>query len=409
MWIPKSEEEIIIAVNSDALEESAIFDAKTAFPSKNIEIAKDIAAMSNDGGVIIIGVGEDENKRLKNLTPVVLSGQPERISSIAHTSIAEPLRFHIHTIATSKDQSKGYIIIVIPPSERAPHMVIVNGDNRYYGRNAKGNFPLSEAEVGRLYERRKHLEVDLRALLENDIKQSPYISNSKLGYLFVFIQPIFELTDILERLGTPNKPTIRVCRDTVEMIANKNLLRIDYYPKFNPYQNDWEFTEKGLLGKISINNNLTDNAPGDALLIDIDSNGAGHLFCGRAAELENGNFYIYWPVIVGNTFNFLLFMGELYKQVDYFGMVDIGLAVTSIKGVVYHSPDHIFHKKYESECFKAVKRIDAISLIKPGIILETLEQMLSQFFKALTQGQENPFEKKNIRLKNSELSQDPEF
>ncbi len=67
MWIPKSEEEIVNAVNSDALEESAIFDAKVELPSKNIEIAKDIAAMSNDGGVIIYGIGEDENGRLRNL------------------------------------------------------------------------------------------------------------------------------------------------------------------------------------------------------------------------------------------------------------------------------------------------------------------------------------------------------
>jgi hypothetical protein len=405
MWIPKSEEEIVNAVNSDALEESAIFDAKTALPSKNIEIAKDIAAMSNDGGVIIIGIGEDENKRLKILTPVVISGQPERISSIAHTSIAESPRFHIDTIPTAKDPSKGYIIIVIPPSERAPHMVIVNGDNRYYGRNAKGNFPLSEAEVGRLYERRRHLDVDLKVLLENDIQQSPYVPNSKLGYLFAFSHPTLELTGVLDRIGTPSKPIGRVCRETVEMIAEQNLLQINHYPCFNQYRNNWEFTAKGLRGKISINDNIEEDVPKDALILDVDSNGTGHLFCGRAAQLENDGFQLFGSVIVCNAFNFLLFMGELYKQANYFGMVEIGLAITGIKGVVYNSQDRIFRhlrKKYESENFKAVKRVDAISLTKPNLTLEILEQMLAQFFKALTQGQENPFEEIKHNLKNSE-------
>lgn len=408
MWAPKKEEEILKAVNSDALEESSTFDVKAALPSKNIEIAKDIAAMSNDGGVIIFGIGEDKNGRLKIATPIPLNGEPERITSVAQTSITEPPRFHIRTIPTSKDSSKGYIVVEIPPSERAPHMVVVQGDHRYYGRNAKGNFLLSEAEVERLYERRKKLAVDLKALLENEIQQAPYPPHTKFGYLHVFARPTFELTGVLDRMGTPSMPTGRLFREIVERIAEQNLLKIEYYPRFQPYLNDWEFTAEGLRGKTSFGNDLKDDAPGDALFLRVDTDGMGHLFCGRAAELENERFELFWSVIVGNIFNFLFFMGRLFQQANYIGMVNIGLAVTGIKDAVYHSTDSTLRyprKKYESDSYKKVGRIDAISLTKPDLLLGVLEQMLTHLFRALTQGRENPFEELKLSLLN--VTSDP--
>lgn len=53
MWIPKTEKEIVQAVSCGSLEETITFDAKRELPTKNAEIAKDVAAMANDGGVII--------------------------------------------------------------------------------------------------------------------------------------------------------------------------------------------------------------------------------------------------------------------------------------------------------------------------------------------------------------------
>lgn len=396
MWIPKSEEEIVNAVNSDALEESAIFDAKVELPSKNIEIAKDIAAMSNDGGVIIYGIGEDENGRLRILAPVDLKGQPERITSIAQTSIAEPPRFTIQTIPTNEDSSKGYIIVVIPPSERAPHMVVVKGDHRYYGRNAKGNFLLSEADVARLYERRKRLKIDLMGVLETEIQAAPYKPNSQFGYLHAFIRPAFEIPGILDRIDSTSRPRIRFLEDTVENIAGQNLLHEDYYPRFNPYHNTWDFTSNGVRGRISYSDNADDEAVGDALIIQVDSIGSGHFFCGRIAELENHELRFFWQVTIGNTVNFMLFMGELFREVNYIGMVDIGLAITGIKGAIYHSRDRVFRhlgKTYESDDYKTIGRIDAPSLAKSDSVINKAEEMLAQFLRALTQGRENPFDR----------------
>jgi len=404
MWIPKSEKEIQKAVDSDALEETSIFDAKMTLPSKNSEIAKDIAAMSNDGGVIIYGIGEDENGRLKILSPVVLEGQPERISSVAQTSIAEPPRFHIQTIPTKDDTAKGFIVVIIPPSERAPHMVIVNGDHRYYGRNAKGNVLLSEAEVSRLYERRNRLEVDLKELIEKEIKIAPYPPNSRFGYLHMFIRPAFEQSSILDRIHTVTKPTRAVFAEVVEDIARNDPLRNQYTPRFNEYINNWEFTVNGIRGKISYEEENTDTSVGDALVIDVDLNGMGHLFCGRAAEQEK-EFFLFFPVaVIANSINFMLFMGALFQKINYIGMVDIGLAVTGIKGAFYYTEDRILYhvrKPYESDIYKEVGRIDAPSLLDRELAKTKAEVLLTHLFRAFTQGYDNPFNRITVTGKNN--------
>lgn len=100
MWIPKTEDELTAAVTAGTIEESITFDAKQELPSKNQELAKDVAAMATDGGVLLYGLGEDAHSRPTVLNPIPLQGAPERISQIVQTSIAEPPRMTIHTIPT---------------------------------------------------------------------------------------------------------------------------------------------------------------------------------------------------------------------------------------------------------------------------------------------------------------------
>src|SRR5258706_15414136 len=98
MWIPKTQAELEQAVTSGDLEESTIFDVKKELSAKTPEIAKDIAAMANDGGVLVYGIAEDTHGRPTVLNPIPLAGQPERINSIVQTAIAEAPIVSISTI-----------------------------------------------------------------------------------------------------------------------------------------------------------------------------------------------------------------------------------------------------------------------------------------------------------------------
>ena len=134
MWMPTSEREILTAIEGGALIETASFDAKVALPAKgrSKDIAVDVAAMANDGGTLLYGVGEDEDARLTIPKPFDLAGARERVDQIVHTCISEPPAIEVYSIPTDDDPGLGYLVVGIPPSPRAPHMVTVGGDNRYY-------------------------------------------------------------------------------------------------------------------------------------------------------------------------------------------------------------------------------------------------------------------------------------
>ena len=123
---------------------------------------------------------------------MLLAGQRERIASIVQTAIAEPPAVTISTIPTTADPSHGYIVVMVPPSERAPHMVVMKGENRYYGRGAARNIPLTltEGEVARLYERRRRWEVDRNLLLQSEIDQALLQPQQGFAYLHAIVRPV---------------------------------------------------------------------------------------------------------------------------------------------------------------------------------------------------------------------------
>src|SRR4051812_39846359 len=143
MWIPKNAEELELLVPRGELEESATLDFKREVPDKSKSLATDIAALANDGGVLIFGVGEDETKRPTLLQPFQLDGVPERIASIVRSSISPPPFCEITTLPIPGEKGTGYLLVIVPASPIAPHMVIVNQENRFYGRGTKGNVVLT--------------------------------------------------------------------------------------------------------------------------------------------------------------------------------------------------------------------------------------------------------------------------
>lgn len=389
MWIPKTEQEIVDAVTSGSLEESVIFDAKKEISSRNQEIAKDVAAMANDGGVLIYGIDEDTQGRPTVLHPIPLAGQPERITSIVQTSIAEPPRIVISTIPTAADPTRGYIVVVVPASERAPHMVVVKGDNRYYGRTATGNTPLSEAEVARLYERRQHWQVDREVLLTEEVERSPFPPHDGIAYLHLFARPVQHEEKFLERVIEPGQAVQGTLNNLVTQVAQPCLFPQSYAPDFrSPEQ--WLHRAEGFLCKLWEPNRSDD--PSAALYLQIDFDGSGHLFCGRAAERLEEKFLFFPKLVAGNTTRFLALMGSLYFRADYVGMVDIGVAITGIKGSIPHTDNYRLRwslSPYDQNEYRRTDRISALALNTE--VYDIARKMLMPIFNAMSQARIDPF------------------
>jgi hypothetical protein len=201
VWPPRTEEQLAQAAQNGVLIESGRLDLKRELPppsaSVNRNFAKDVAAFSLEGGIIIIGVDEDTTP--PSLHPVDLSGLAERVEQIAATAVDEGVVVTTIQINAAARPGHGYLIVQVPQSPQAPHMV----DGKYYARGDKTNRVLSHAEVFRIHERnvavQRSILSEAREALENARTQYPDASSA---LVFVLAKPLGAREDLLSRLTT---------------------------------------------------------------------------------------------------------------------------------------------------------------------------------------------------------------
>ena len=153
------------AAETGLLAEGQKLDVKREMPT-NRDLAKDIAAFSLYGGVIIIGVDEKPPPAPPELHPVELDGLSERISQIAATRVDEAVIVTTTAIDSSTEPGKGYMVVEVPASPRGPHMA----DGKYYGRADKTNRVLPHAEVLQHHERQVRENKDILAAAREELE-----------------------------------------------------------------------------------------------------------------------------------------------------------------------------------------------------------------------------------------------
>ena len=149
MWQPRDYEDIEAAVGVVA--ESPELDFKREL-SKPADIAKDIAAMSLQGGVIAYGVDEaDETTVASEVTPIPLRQVPEKIQNIVDTAIWPSPAIDIRVVTRQSGDSDGVVLVTVAPSPLAPHYT----HDRFPARSGTTTRYLTEREIGDLYDQRK--------------------------------------------------------------------------------------------------------------------------------------------------------------------------------------------------------------------------------------------------------------
>lgn len=110
----------------------------------------------------------------------------ERIEQVARTRVSPPLTVRTVTLLSAEDSTKGVLVVVVPPSPVAPHMV----DHKYLGRGDKTKYELDDAEVLRLHERRKLWERSADTLLDEEMARDPYGVPNERPHLFIVAEPV---------------------------------------------------------------------------------------------------------------------------------------------------------------------------------------------------------------------------
>lgn len=209
-------DDVTSAAQSGALTETQWVELKEAVPAAapgaNLELARDLASLTVDGGLLLIGVKDpgDKAEHVVGTSDDIesLKGRIDQISS--STRVQPPMRvvFGPH-FKNPGDETRSALIVVVPPSPLAPHMV----DGRYWGRSATGKRPLTDLEVTSLLERRRARADDFRSsLIELSSRLDPVaVQDRAESRMYVLVAPVVP----------PNDPSVlasAVGRNLLELI-----------------------------------------------------------------------------------------------------------------------------------------------------------------------------------------------
>lgn len=171
IWLPTTEAEIEAVIFSGTAPEGHFLDFKRELgstPGSRKETAQDIASFALDGGVLIVGVDEPESGTY-TLSPQPLSDLSERAEQIAANRPDPGLYVRTTIIPSHDNPDAGYLVIEVPASPAAPHMV----DGRYWGRSERTKRQLNDAEVARFHATRTRSDIKVIEALNEELSRDP--------------------------------------------------------------------------------------------------------------------------------------------------------------------------------------------------------------------------------------------
>lgn len=186
-------DDLVAAAQGGVLAETQWVELKAGLPADvraaNLEVGRDLASLSVDGGVLIVGV-RDPGTKAEHVVGTTddLENLKSRIDQVAGSvRVQPPLSVQMTSIDHPTDAERYVLIVRVPASTSAPHMV----DEKYWGRGATGKRPLLDVEVSRLFAERRGRRDDFKARLEGLSKTvdplPPTLRN--FGHLYLLVEP----------------------------------------------------------------------------------------------------------------------------------------------------------------------------------------------------------------------------
>jgi hypothetical protein len=330
-WEPATADEVARAAARGLLQEGHHLDIKRELAggsTQNKEAAKDMASFAVDGGLLIYGV--DEATTPPSITPILLAGLPERLEQIALTAVTEPLFVRTLVLPTTGDPGRGFLVVVVPPSGRAPHMV----DGRYYGRGDKTKIVLSDAQVSAMHEQRVMRERATQGLAQADLEHAPVPSTD--GVLALVARPLAAHSPLLEELSMSGDWQQR----SLDLLVRVAGAEAPYAPQLR-HATSAGRQPHGISLSSGLNAARQVSVEGGAernrrrvVELRLDEDGTVHLLSARAVEVREGWSLIFEKLIVGNTRHLVALCREVVALTGYQGGWHLSIAIDGLHGGV---------------------------------------------------------------------------
>jgi hypothetical protein len=344
--------------------------------SANQELARDLASLSIKGGWLVIGLAEDADGNPTVLHAVPLDGLAEQVEQVADSLVHPRLVVRFHPVEASTGPATGYLLVEVPASPSAPHMV----DGRFYGRGDKTKHRLSEAEVDQLYLHRQQRSRSVEALLDDEEDRDPTNAQGPLGaplsqqaHLYAVLAPTIPVAGRLHDALTTQGTSLRQWVQTD--LVRGGPAAIDWLP-WGPFTPDVDdslsaATRAGGVGMhssgltqgrtIADSGSIFEAPPPDKerKLIDfeVDEDGTLRLFAaGVSASIpeKRGGGRRFIASLPAGLVTRLLRAGRKVAEVSaYGGTWDLGLRIRNLQGVkapgdLTYEPDVFSAPRYEA-------------------------------------------------------------
>jgi len=391
MWIPQSYNDIQKAIKDQTINESESLDVKRSVPdNKSESIAIDICAMTVEGGVIIYGIDEDkENGRFLSL-PILLKGQKERISQIVQNYIFEKPEYSIKEFPVPEYPEKGYLVIIIPPSERVPHMVQAKSDKRYYGRSDSINVCLSEAQVAQLYARRERIEEGFASKIELLDKELYFNLPGKFGILKMFSIPLTSRDTLLQDALSRYESSVHLFSDLTQ--TSSKIVK-----EKTAWESNWGIPYDLVISTDGYNYLPKQDDPSrhqfPQKFFAFHNNGMASLLVTKVAYSDDDQkFYCFHDTLLFFVYRFIALNGYYLTITGYSGKVLITFKVDGVKGALPFIKNSLLSSElvpYPDEVYQ--KSTSIMADVMAENYKDIAIKLTKPFFDALTQKRIDPY------------------
>lgn len=385
-WQPRSVADVQAAINDGTLGEGHWLDVKEAVGSSDgakKELARDLASFANDGGGLIIGVAEDKTTGALSLTPVELAGFAERVDQVVRSRCDPPLYVQCHPLADPANPTHGVLLVEVPPSPLAPHMV----DGSYHGRNDKTKHKLTDAEVANLHARRTARQLTGEQVIAREVARSPIAQeDQKLSHLFVVAQPLASPPDLLTPLISNERQFRALITEANQSVSGSGSSQV--HPNLGLALSDYEPRPRGagfhsyaIVGR-RFQPQMNSVREESQLDLEVWDDGTVVLFCGGASLSRSRGFpgdeqqYVHGIAVVVLTRVVLAIAAKLGSTAGYAGRWLLGAGLNNLRGRVtsyaYNRPGMDFPPYIEDEYVQATEAVTAELLAQPGAVTTRL-------------------------------------
>jgi hypothetical protein len=265
------------------------------------------------------------------LSPVPLAGLAERIEQVARARIDEPLYLTFNPIDSATQPGLGYLVVLVPASPRAPHMV----EHRYWGRGDKTKYRLSDAEVERLMALRERWAADAERLLRDWMAADPIPADSRAnGHLFITASPVPQRQRLLLPLFADNWPPVfqRLVSQTTQAGGLFEPGMLGSLSVFSTTADGWAWSSYAVFGERREREELKASSERRALTVEICEDGRLRLMCGRATDRwQDSNHALIDPLILGLAARMVSLAACVSAEAGFLGSWDFGVGITGLR------------------------------------------------------------------------------